>query len=1192
MKHHHLLLSALFALAQPVCASWRWDDPQPQGNALFAAAVSGGANPTVVAVGELGTVIRRAGSSDVWSSVGPVAGGASLSGVVWSGSRFLASGISAGLWESTDGLSWTQNNAAVQAFRLLRAGSNIVALGGSTTWVSSGGEFTEQPLSAAGISSYRGAASDGSRLLLFGSSGLLATSTDGLSWNKTTQSPALVFLAADGGPEGFLVGGFDQVSDKGFLRASSDGNTWTDVALPADGVVPFRLFSIPIGWLLIDYNTGSLYQREDTEGAEWARVGGDLEGFYPAACLAAPEDRAFLFGDRGTIASLGGGTITPELPAAMDSLYLYNPRFSAACTGGVIAAIDGNVINSRLVRYYRGEISPDGVDWSAPSPAPVRGFTALASVGDSALVGFSSGATGDAGTGLAATSRGFYRSPDGVEWEPLGRVEDDSGSDLVSGNVVSLACRPDNSAAVVLTRDDLSLPGGYSAVRGIYRTSDWNEWQQISLPAFRSDPPVSEESVESLLWDGEKFVLMLYPGRIFTSSDGLSWQQLPALPEGIAAVSVASSGGGCIVVRTAVLQADGSYGVEDSGGEKFFVFDGGRWWPRDTGRRPPLMQRCIIRAGNAFAASGEGAEILTSSDGFGWAAHDAPGAPYALLWNGNRLLAFNDSFAAFSCSGFPEGGTPLAMTSLSPRTCEVAAGGETYEVSLDIAEGEDWSVANIPSWAAVSPSSGKGPAQIVVQVSANTGKTPRGAVMTIAGQEHMINQPIPAPAAPFNAAGGGGTLKIPFSGDWSLAFTPGTVAPRKGLASGKGSFTVVVSRNESVDARTIFVNVNGTDYRIEQEGLPLPVLLAGRYSGLVGYLQPEVSPGELENYTAAFEGYATVALAPGGTYSAQLALHDGAKIAVFRGKGALSADGTLAEAFWSGRGKEPPIKVRNLAVVRDDDGRQYLHGEFEREGTRFGIIAGRIVFSAKTSPLPSDYAGPATFFLTTYGESGISADSGVGSALVGIDGVVRLRGVLADGAKFSASSAIWGALEPELIMPFFFSGGRGRLVCGFTRYDAAAPFTDWDGEAALISPGIDFEGQPLIDPTYLSASLCAYRAPAKGASGFRWNKPALMYMAWPEGEEIGEIEAELSSPAPNTIALESIIAGNDGANIAFSYSPKDGLLKGKVVAAPGRKALRFMGAINQKQSNINGDFGSFLGLIPGAQSGRFEITPP
>lgn len=1147
----------------------------------------------VVAVGEYGSLVRST-SVGTWANHGPIASGTTLSGVVWAGDRFVACGPSAGLWTSADGLTWSQIESSVRAARVLRAGSKTVALGSSSAWVSSGGAFAEHSLSTAGVSPYRGATSDGSRVLLYGSASLLATSTDGVAWNKATQPAGLSFYAAAGGSAGFLVGGLDE-SGAGVLRASTDGINWSTVPLPTSRFFPVRIFRLPDGWLVQDYYTATLFRCEDSTISAWTRVESDLAGFYPAASTIDADGRLLLFGDRGLVAVLDGTRLVAQLAGVIDTAYLYSPRFRAACAGDIIAAIDANVSSSRLVRYFQGQSSDAGVVWRKPSPAPVRGLNALAAIGDSTLVAYSSGANGDSTSGLPPTPEGFYRSSDGLDWQPFGRVDDaETSSALLQGQVVSIAAKPDESAVVVLTRSENYLPDAYAAVRGVYHTTNWTEWRQISLPAFRTEPPVSEETVESVVWDGTQFVLLLYPGRVFTSPDGTNWTQLPPLPAGLVIVSVAS-GGGVFVARTAAVLSDGTYGLEASGGEKFFVFRDGRWWPRDTGRRTPVLQRAVIRAGDKFVATGAGAEILVSSDGFAWESHAAPGVPYALLWNGERLFGFNDSFAAFSRSGLPSGGIPLGLAALSPRTRDVAASGENYNIALDVASDVSWSVAKVPSWISVSPLAGRGPSQIAVAVSANTGKSARGAVLEIAGESHFVFQNAPAVPRLISVPGTGGSLKIPFVGDWNIVAPPGQVAAAKGATAGTGSIALTVARNDSSSPRTITLNLNGTDYRIEQQGTPLAVLRAGSYGGLVGFLEEDVSPSLLDNYSAAFEGFIRAKIAPPGktsahgSYSAQLTLHVGIKPLVFRGAGAVSADGKAADTRWSVGPKGPHIDIKNMSVVRDEAGRQYLQGEFENAGFRFGFLAGRNIFSAKTNPLSPDYAGRSSFFLTTYGESGITADGGVGSALIGADGIAKLSGILASGVKFTASSPLWGAVESQLVVPFAFAAGPSRLVCGFSRYDSSAPYTDWDGLAVLVTPGRNQAGQPQTNLEFLSASLCVYTPVAKGSSPFAWSLPATMRLVLPDA---GTIEAELSSPMPNRIVLDSILSGPENAKFTFSFDPRSGLLRGSVTPVPGSKAVPFLGALTRKDFSITGDVGGFLGLVPGPLSGRFEISPP
>jgi hypothetical protein len=277
-----------------------------------------------------------------------------------------------------------------------------------------------------------------------------------------------------------------------------------------------------------------------------------------------------------------------------------------------------------------------------------------------------------------------------------------------------------------------------------------------------------------------------------------------------------------------------------------------------------------------------------------------------------------------------------------------------------------------------------------------------------------------------------------------------------------------------------------------------------------------------------------------------------------------------------------------MSVVRDEFGRRYLHGEFENAGFRFGLLAGRNVFAAKTDPLTPEYAGRSTFFLTKFGEGGISADTGAGSASIGPDGVARIAGTLAGGGKFTASSSLWGAFEPQLVMPFAFSAGPGRLICGFSRYDTAAAYTDWDGLAALVAPGFNADaGRPQTEMAYLSASLCLYTPPAKGESAFNWSGGAVFRL---ESESSGGLDAEVFSPSPGKISVQPIEA--PGAKVAVSFDARSGMIKGSFVPGKGAKPVKMVGALTRKQSNIQGDTGGFLGLLLENPPGRFEISPP
>ncbi|XPS87497.1 hypothetical protein Dvar_55150 [Desulfosarcina variabilis str. Montpellier] len=85
---------------------------------------------------------------------------------------------------------------------------------------------------------------------------------------------------------------------------------------------------------------------------------------------------------------------------------------------------------------------------------------------------------------------------------------------------------------------------------------------------------------------------------------------------------------------------------------------------------------------------------------------------------------------------------------ISPTSRSVDDEGETYSVTVTATHsGCDWSTSENYTWISLSPTSGSGSGTVRVTVSANTGAA-RSATITIAGQNHTINQDPGDTAAP------------------------------------------------------------------------------------------------------------------------------------------------------------------------------------------------------------------------------------------------------------------------------------------------------------------------------------------------------------------------------------------------------------------------------------------------------------
>lgn len=1176
----------LLFLSAQLFADWQWNDPAPQGNRLSAAAASPG-NSTLVAVGDYGAVVYKTGSSP-WVNAGPIADGAALDTVVWKGDRFLATGPNAGLWQSTDGAVWTLRDSNVKGYYLFDLGTSLVALGADTSWVSTSGTAF-QSYSLGSNSVYITAAASGSNIILVGDKGLLASSSDGATWKNESLDPNLYLYATAGGPMGFLIA--SATASNGYyypapLYTSGSASGFSQMAPPAGTRGALSIVTGAQDWVFSDSASNLLYQRS---AGNWGGVTDSLTGkqsnFVPYASLILGGTSSLLVGNRGSIAELStSGTLLPLNPTAIVSNYLSPTRFAGVGIGNLCVAMDFNTSRLTDARYY---LTTDGVTWTRRLPAPVSALSAL-SVSGTELLGYSAG--------YGANAAGFYHSSDGGNWEILANITDpQTGSVAISDPVVSFAVNSDRSAMVALSRKEIySLDGRYTAVRGLYYSSNWSDWTPVPMPEVTSQQPPNEDAVENISWDGTHFVLLLHPGRIFLSSDGKNWSRLPALPDdsksqlqtsynstAIPAANIAgsvASNGQMLVARAVKLASDGSrITTLPSDAERFFVFDQGRWWPCPVSSPVDPSLRQVFWNGSEFCATGEG-EILCSPDGFNWTSNSVAAPVSKLLWTGSRFIAFTDAFAVLSHEGDFTGGTAIESPTLLPRVTDpsLTAAAQSYQLQANLSVTTSWTVTGAPSWLTVTPSSGVGPATLTVSVAQNKSTTARGAVLQVAGLTHLLFQQGTKTVTTIAASYRSSTVTIPFSGDWSASAEPSNLVQfPKNSTTGRGALKVSLQANNTPNARTITVNVNGQDYTITQQGQSVAALRAGSYSGLVGSLFEGFAPSSPDNFDF-FSGWIKLAVTgttsknPTGAYSASLTYFDGIQSTVFRGSGTLNALGAIENATWKSSGKIPQTLSVNLSVTDDYGLNKWVSGNLTLSGTALAFFAGKQVYDGKTNALAAEDVGKATFFLAPTDSSSFSGNNGVASATVLSNGNVRLVGTLADGTPISASTYVWGAAGNSLMIPFFFPAAKGKGVAnGYATKDLSNPESDWSGPAFLSVSG--------TDPVNLTASVARYKVPGAGQTVMSWGHSGTLpaFKLQPSDSMLPAVTGTATLGTKNAL---SVVIPPSTSPVPLSLNVATGLVTGSIIDPDTKIKFSVYGAVNQKYQNLTIDSGAVAGF--------------
>lgn len=1195
-------LCALLGFVFVSQATWKWSEPLPQGNALVSLAIS--PSGTQIAVGDYGTVLRsQPGGS--WEVVESFTGGRALASVCWSAGRFLAVGPAAGLWESADGLVWSSVDESILGMVLLAGSGNVLCLGTDRLWSSSGGVFQSKLLSAVGLDSFRAAVSSGGKFLAIRRDGTLASSADGLSWSSAQPAPGINFFTAAGGPAGFLCGGFSQngTSYVSKLFRSADAQTWIETPLPAGSSNIFYLYEAAGGWLLDEFVSigGGAYQRRSAgdppksflhrfTGLAWQRLLDVPADLFPYASLAINQQDTLLAGDRGSLILIQSDASLKKLTSSVfDSSYLVPSSFTAAGVGDTIVAIDKYVRRAEFAKHYT---TRNGSLWSKSATVPGTALTALSSAQGS-IVGFSH---------FTSTSpRGFFRLS-GADWVPI-VPQAESGLDAISldAYVISFASNADASSIVVLTRQETYDSGGsYSAIRGLYRGSNWSGFSPVALPDVRTEQPPADSVAESVQWDGSRFVMLLHPGRVYTSANGLDWSLLPALPqdskEKLAvdypgqkitpknhAISVASDGNR-IVARAAKLD---SLGLRlqnlPSNEETIFVFELGRWWPVTASLPVSVERRRVYFDGSFFLAIGDG-ELLSSRNARSWNSHPLPATVVELVSSGTKRVAFTDSFAALTLDGTLDPGTPLGQPMLEPLLKNLDSSSQSYSIEVS-SVGREWKVSGVPSWMTVSPSSGSGSATLSIVVSANSGKLPRGAILKVGSLIHLVGQEPPGPLPPLSFNSKAHTVTIPFSGAWNAALSPLFASFPKDASTGSGNVRVLLPSNPLPASRELVVNINGSNRTITQAGTPEAEIRAGSYSGLIGTLfenAPDFSLSSMES----FEGSVSISLAkpsrasPHGSYSATASLYRGGLVHKLQARGSVNPDGTIT-GTWRSSGKTPLVASVNLSIRDDFASQKDISGNITLSGSpaAMGLFAAKHVFASGSNPLPAQHPGKFTFFLTTFGNLGVDADSAVGSASIQPNGSLRLAGTLADGSKFTTASSIWGAAGTDLASPLFIPAAKGAsILAGLFVFDPSKQFSDWDGPWNAINNSTI---------TQLTGALSRYVPPARGQPLLKWNSPAPFSLS---STQLNLVTGTASLPKPSvlSIALDSPLL-----KVSLRPNPATGLVTGSLNRGiPRSRPIPLLGAVNQKSAeSIDGSKGSIMGFVPGIPGDTFSIIP-
>ncbi len=484
----------------------------------------------------------------------------------------------------------------------------------STVWATRKSAGSVYPINAV-------ARSSGGKFVAAVDNGTVLTSADGYSWTGPTSTGLFTFNDVVWGNNQFVA-----VGHFGFISTSPDGITWTKRSECGLGCTDELTSLAWSGSRYVAAGEGGMIYTS-TDGTLWSAAtttfsNPSLTTFRSVATngslfTAVSYDYNAL---KGMIVYSSDGmiwsraTITPETGYEFDRVIWDGSRFLATAWG-----------------------SPAGV-WTSSSGTD---WTQLTTNLVSKITSTGSGYIGTSGVG------GMMVSSDAVNWTTT--------YNFVSSSIYDILWMSD--------RNEYLAAGGLPATRGLIATStDASTW----------NVRYSSDDFASVLWDGTTFVAMDETGRLFTSSDGLTWDSNRSIPANDSGLffDIAWNGSRYVAVKygrissstdsitwgdpyywslgnfVSVIWTGSEFAAITTAGEFFRSPDGIAWpAPADVFSIGTNLTDIAWSGTNGYAAVALGGNIYTSPTGTPWTSHAAaaPGNLRAVASNGTQFVAVGDS---------------------------------------------------------------------------------------------------------------------------------------------------------------------------------------------------------------------------------------------------------------------------------------------------------------------------------------------------------------------------------------------------------------------------------------------------------------------------------------------------------------------------------------------------------------------
>lgn len=511
--------STAFSQLVSPAPDWEWRMPLPQGNSLSAARFL---NRRFLLGGSRGTIVT---SEDgvTWEVVRLGISNTVIAFAQGNGVYTALSGFG-GVWTSTNGLEWVQRSTQTGPDgRYLGAiafgAGRFVAVGlGGLVAVSTDGITWSIP--ATGILDPLAAVTYGAgKFVALGSGGRIYASTDGTTWNLAAVLPQSVAYLTFGGDKFVAAGGTA-------LFVSSDGANWTE-RFTATTYSIRSLQYTEAGFLAALATTGGRYLIS-VNGEIWAEKALGSTAGAPPNSLTFGGGRYVMVGvGSDTLVTSDNGTFGTRIGSGLSSDFI-----AAAVSDTLLVAIGTG--SSSATISAAGVVSSPGATFNVPTNATdvANGAGVFVVVGGAGRI-----ATSSDGVSWQTRASGVTADLLGVcfgsnQFLAVGAA----GTMLASSDGITWASRT-SGVAQALTKVAFGA-GTYVAVGAagtVLSSTDATTWIPRSANGVVT-------TINDVIYAAGKFVLVSDSGSIRSSTDGITWTT-QANPLGAGLKSLAYGGG-------------------------------------------------------------------------------------------------------------------------------------------------------------------------------------------------------------------------------------------------------------------------------------------------------------------------------------------------------------------------------------------------------------------------------------------------------------------------------------------------------------------------------------------------------------------------------------------------------------------------------------------------------------------------